>query len=185
MAHSDRFSFEMEYAPGEELVESYDWVRVSGGGLAVPILVRVAYGRDGRPIMTGLIIGDDGPAEITADTLRSIRVGALMEQLFEGFDPGGRPPADDFDAEVTWALMYDFTHRTPAPPPPERRQGRSRGPTDEELQHFAEVYRREIRRSPRRAMTATAESVGVSRATANRWAKLCREQGYLDREDDA
>ncbi|MEV6817917.1 hypothetical protein AB0M72_04090 [Nocardiopsis dassonvillei] len=181
MAHSDRFSFDMEQTPSEETAESDAWVRVTGGGLDTPVLVRVAYGRDGRPIMTGLIIGDDGPAEITADTLRRIRIGALLEQLTTGFDPSEPPPWDDLRAQTEWGLMHEFTRRSPPPMP---QQSRTRGPSDDELRHFAEVYRTEVRRNRRRAMTATAESVGVSRATANRWAQQCRKYGYLDRRDD-
>jgi hypothetical protein len=170
----------MEQTPSTELAENDAWVRVTGGGLDIPVLVRVAYGRDGRPMMTGLIIGNDGPAEITADTLRHIRIGALLEQLTAGFSPHDPPLVDDLRAQTEWGLMHEFTRRSP-PPAPE--QTRSRGPSDAELRHFAEVYRTEVRRNRRRAMSATAEEVGVSRATANRWAAQCRKYGYLDRKD--
>lgn len=51
--------------------------------------------------------------------------------------------------------------------------------TEDRLIEFARVYTREVRLHPKRAMTATAKEMNVSRATANRWAEKAREAGLL------
>ena len=62
---------------------------------------------------------------------------------------------------------------------PGARQARSGAPGDDALRRFASVYESAAVRQPARAMTAAAETLGISRATANRRAARCREAGYL------
>jgi len=152
------------------------WQRVTGGGLSTPLLVRIGQGRDGRPVVNGLIIGaEEPPPEITTDSLRSIRLGALLAQLFENFDPENPPTWEDgIPDQVEWGLIHEHVWR-----PAVRSGASSRGPSDAELDRFARTYQREFIRNRRRAMTATAEEMGISRATANRWAERCRDRGYL------
>src|SRR6266568_919989 len=57
--------------------------------------------------------------------------------------------------------------------------GPSRRPDDQKLRDFARTYQIELARQPRRAMTAAASAHSISRATANRWAAICREMGFL------
>lgn len=52
-----------------------------------------------------------------------------------------------------------------------------------QLQEFARSYLAELASQPHRAMQATADAHGISRATAHRWAQQCRLLGYLPRRD--
>lgn len=51
----------------------------------------------------------------------------------------------------------------------------------ESLRQFAKTYASEYATQPHRAMTASAKTHGISRATAHRWALKCRQLGYLPR----
>ncbi|GAA4682233.1 hypothetical protein Prum_053520 [Phytohabitans rumicis] len=166
----------MDWLVDDDLLTLHKWHRVTGGGLPFPVLIRIGKARDERPFVSGLIVGDGEPVEVTPDTLRTIRIGAILAQLFEGFDPT-RPPRWEADLadQVAWGLMYEQVWR----PAPVVDAGAGRGPTDGDLQRFAQVYQRERVRNPRRAMAATAEALNISVATAHRRATLCRERRYL------
>ena len=192
MPPPDRFLFNMESDPDPDVLEQGRWIEVEGGGMSDPIFVRIGRSPDDRPIITGLLMGQYSDAEITADTLRDIRPRPLLTQLFEDFDHD-KPPVwpsnlteitpNDVHESILWGLMYRDVWL-----PAEKQQGPgakpkkapgSRGPSTEDLRKFAKTYLRERRHNPGRAMTATAEAMRVSRATANRWAALCREQRLL------
>ncbi|GGM67078.1 hypothetical protein GCM10012275_42000 [Longimycelium tulufanense] len=191
MQGPERFEFHTEHIPDDDLITRGPWIEASAGGLDAPILVRVGKSADGRPVITGLIIGEYEDKEITSDTLRKIRVGALLSQLFEGFDPDTPPGltspdaegfSEDLGAQIDWGLMHEHVWHPAQDADPRPRQlaeARSRGPSDDDLRAFAKTYHRELMRNPRRAMTATARALNISRATANRWADACRGNGYL------
>lgn len=149
------------------------WVQVRGGDLPFPIELRIHQDTEGRYVVTGLLIGEQfEPREITALSLRRIKLTEILAHLFADFDPDD-PPAWTVAAGVALvaegnASLGRFGKGLPA-----------RGPDDETLRAFAHTYRTEQARSPRRAMSAAAEAHGISRATANRWAHLCRQLGYL------
>lgn len=171
------FRFTPDSRPHEEEFEHESWTAVSGGGLDRSIYVRVGWTADGRPALTGMVLGADGPAEITPSSLRSIRIGALLEELFSGFSLDEPPGDDDFAEAIEWGLMQQ-TYLSGAPRLPDRSKT-SRGAEDSDLERFARIYTENVVRNPRRAMTATAAEMSVSRATANRWAAQCRERGLL------
>ena len=121
-------------------------------------------------VVTGLVLLDD--REITAQTLRSIKHAEILAELFDrAADP------DDLGQMIRFGvwrgvLGVELDATVPVPV-------RSRQPPDESYRAFAQTYRREWARNPHRAMTATARALGLSRATANRWAAECRRLGHL------
>lgn len=176
----DRFSLSPNSQPPRGEFDDESWTRVERGGLEHPVYVRLARSADGRRIITGLVLGSTFPqSEITATSLRKVRIGAILEQLFDGYDNTTVPAYDDFDAQITWGLMHStYDQRAPQVAAPSRAS--ERGAVGDTLTAFAERYRLEYDRNSRRAMTATAEALHISRATANRWAKKARETGLLD-----
>jgi hypothetical protein len=134
------------------------WVRVECGDLPVPIDICVGWAPDGRRVFNGLRIEAE---EITSNTLRQIRLSEILAAYFEHFEP-------------IWEVHRSLAEfSVPLPPP-------GRGPDGDTLMAFARTYATELARQPQRAMTAAANAHNISRATANRWAALCREYGYLD-----
>lgn len=185
----DRFEIYPDRQPASSALDGDDWIEARAGGLEAPILARIGRSQDGRPIITGLMIGEFDDGEITADTLRALRPRALLAQLFEDFAPG-EPPAPPAAAEdgqlpdmleqVEWGLMQEHVWAPAREQAPEQEAVTPpRGPSLDQLRQFAEVYQREWERFPSRAMTSTAEAMSISRPTANRWAKRCREHGLL------
>jgi hypothetical protein len=144
----------------------------------MPIEIRFGYAPDGRFTVRGLRLDVDpfratDPSyidlEITSATLRQIKLSEIKAAFFEwqsasiqAVMPDDRNLARSIAAEQVYAL-----------------QSTNRGPGSETLRKFADAYRIELTRQPHRAMTATAKALNISRATANRWAALCRELGYL------
>jgi hypothetical protein len=135
-----------------------DWVVVYGGDLPVAVDVRIERAADGRHIFTGLRIGMGKREEITAQTLREIRLAEILADYFETFQP-------DYEAQLNLAEA-SFPLRP-------------RGPGNDALRGFARTYLTELARQPHRAMSAAAKAHNISRATANRWAATCRDLGYL------
>lgn len=133
------------------------WVGVEGGGLAFPLLILTGEMPDGRKAITGVVVGD-GTSEVTASTLRSIRLAEIRGAYIDFGEPWNPP--------------------FPVPMIPMRPSG-PRGPDAVTLSEFAMTYRAELARQPHRAMTVAARAHNISRATANRWAALCREYGLL------
>lgn len=179
VGESARFQFDMDWLADDDLLIGHKWHRVTGGGLALPVLVRIGKTADGRPVVSGLIVGEAGPVEVTPDALRSIRIGAILAQLFEDFDPDGPPGWEaDLGDQVAWGLMHQDVWQ-PAQPVSDGSDSTGRGPSDADLRRFAQAYQRELVRQPRRAMAAAAEALNISVATAHRWAAQCRKRGYL------
>jgi hypothetical protein len=164
--------------PSGTFLPAGPWQAVMGGDLPVPVKVRIHRHADGRYAITGLVIGDESrPQEITSQTLRQIRPGKILASMFaDDFDPDN--PQDWLDqpqgaARVIADINADAGGHVATGGAP------ARGPDDTKLREFAHTYRTELVRHPRRAMTAAAKAHNISRATANRWAALCRQLGYL------
>jgi hypothetical protein len=138
------------------------WDYVEGGDLPMPVWILVKEAPDGRHFVAGLMLDDDGQ-EITSQTLRQIRVSEILAAHFEHFEPVRLMEASL--AEASYPL-------------------RPRWPDNDALQAFARTYRTELARRPSRAMTTAAEAHNISRATANRWAQMCRDHGYLPAKGD-
>lgn len=207
------------------------WVEVSGGGLPVPLLVRIDRTQDGRLVVTGMLIGRDEHREIDWATLRAIKPASIISMIFAGFDP--KWPDKIMDS-AWWAELYAQDFREPTArelyeakgytgldpqsltvPPTEdsdraaaerasqrllraqnalqiwHRTGgdgghsavhavtRARASVATNLSEFADAYKRHFSANPRRATTATAEELHISRATAIRRIAECREIGLI------
>lgn len=143
-----------------------------------PIELRISPAPDGRYLVTGLLLGATGPLEVTTATLRDIRLAEIVARLFEDYDPGSLGKVAEW--AQPWApgpsALESVRGATRAELPDEIG---SRGPDDASLREFAQTYLTEMARRPRRAMTEAAARHRISRATANRWADLCRQRGYL------
>lgn len=201
-----------EPAPRSEVVVQGDgWIRVALPEVDGPVLARLARTRDGRLAVTGLVLGAEGSGspEITASTLRQIspaRIASavqaeLLRKPAEGetvalpVDPQSGlgqlraalgmagPQVRQADAVGHWKgrvrWLQDATGR--AAEVENRAPGRPAiGPG---LEDFAAVFREEFLKAPQRATAATAERLGLSRATANRRIRACRERGLLPTPD--
>lgn len=155
------------------------WLRLRGGDLPVPVMVRIDETDDGRFVVTGLLIADADRTEITWSTLRGIRPATLMAEVFRGFDPlRPRMITEDGDPDVASVL---WSRSRPGGRPRDRTSPtsatRARVATD--LEEFADAYSRNRARAPHRAMTDTADQLHISRATAIRRAQQCRDAGLL------
>ncbi len=149
------------------------WTLVEGGDLPMPVEIVFHRSPDGRYVVSRLSIGQgwldkDGNLldEVTSATLRQIRLSEIQAAYFDYFDPV-RLIEESIPMEVL----------SPIQPP-------GRGPDEQALRAFARTYMTELARQPHRAMTAAAKAHNISRATANRWAALCREYGYLPSGDE-
>jgi hypothetical protein len=123
-------------------------------------------------MVTGLLAGDEfAPREITAAQLREIRPGEILAELLADYDPDEPPTWVLPDAIAAVAdVNARIGNRAERPP---------RGPDEETLREFARYYLTEYAPQPRRAMTLAARKYNISRATANRWAQMCRDRGFL------
>lgn len=154
------------------------WVHVSGGDLPVPVEIRVDQAEDGRFVVSGLLIGrtDYDRQEITWRILRDIKLGAILDELFRGFDPltPGKWAKDE-ESQYAWVSLWQNYVQ-----PAQTLEGTpGRGPSRSDLANFALVYLKHKAAHPHRAMTATAKELNISRATAIRRAAAARKEGLL------
>lgn len=160
-----------DFIPGEEpdwaSLSKDPWVKVSGGGLDAPIHIRLARTRDGAISINGLVMGaSDGAPEVTANALRQIRPRDVVNRLFRTPPPEANEPV--------WGFSFERWPEIPSDAAAVRSSG-----TSDRLEEFAAIYLREKEIQPSRAMTATAEAMHISRATANRWAARARDRGLI------
>ena len=150
------------------------WLEVSGGPLPTRVLVRVDRAEDDRLVITGLLLGWRDRQEITWETLRQIKPASLLEWIFAGFNPMN-PAAGAFESDrgQTQLALWKVHH---SDAPSVTVGGR---PGTPDLQLFADTYRRHLAVTPHKAMKATSEELGISRATGIRRADKCRAIGLL------
>jgi hypothetical protein len=172
------------------------WVSMSGGPLTRTMHARVGKTDDGRLVVTGLLLGLDDEQEITWESLRAIKPASLLSYLFSGFDPESPQRAyseladkadasGDVDSQselirhLVAARLWTATSfaRNKAEAVLRSRRGMAA-----DLTEFAEVYRRHYATQPRRATTATAKELNISRATAIRRIAECRAKNLLPSE---
>lgn len=167
------------------LIEAVDgqWLRLSGAGLPREITVRVEEQDDGRFVVTGLLIASAEHEELTWSDLRAIRPASLVAEVFRDFDPDvPYPPdmaVDESSARHVAALLWSASRPAGAPRAATAPTKSARARVADDLEAFAVAYRRNRALAPHRAMTATADQLGISRATAIRRAQECRERGLL------
>jgi hypothetical protein len=132
----------------------------------------------------GLLV--DNELDVTANLLRSIRVGALLEQFIGDFEESGPDLScvkfkEHQIVKEEWEVMRLFLSEAKlaadSPPPIKARKGHP--PSDEALRRFADVHRHSLATNPRRAITQTAREMHMARSTAYRWIELCRKRELL------
>lgn len=152
------------------------WVQfVSEDGSRQPFALRFAR-RGGKPRVVGLVV--DNGEEITADYLRSIKLGEAVEFWFD---------TELDDEDELKALMNDWLESSTDELPALPRRGNA--PSDEALRAFVRAYQAAAVRHPRSAMTEVTRRSGpvrMARSTGYRWLRLARERGlYEETEDEA
>ena len=170
--------FRVSYLPGD------DWVEVYQGGLGQPIHVRLGKVA-GRFRITGLRI--DNSREVTADLLRRIRLGQILEDILgestRAYDPD--VPDEDLDPweAVDRAAIGEWVsiHAT-SEAGRQLRPTRGKPPSDEELRRFVTRYQSELARRPHGAMTRATKDL-MDRTTGYRWLARARQRGLISSED--
>jgi hypothetical protein len=154
------------------------WLRLKGGPLPVPITVRIDSTRDGRYVITGLVIGllESERSEITWETLRQIKLATVLEQLFEGWDrmnPAARARSRRGQALLElWELLGRGL-------PEVQLEERPRRHAAPDLRRVAEVYLKHLAATPHKATKKTADELHCSRATVIRRQAEARAAGLL------
>lgn len=139
------------------------YVNITEGPL--PVSVQVAR-RDGRLVCTGLLVGwAVPPAEVTAGSLRRIRLGQILATL-DRLTAAGEP-LEELAEDA--AALAEWKHPGPA------------GHDDEHYQNVARLYREAVRRSPRSPVRWLARQMHASPATVHRWLAGARDRGFLER----
>jgi len=148
-----------------------------------PLALRVGKTPDGRLICTGLLIGPIGVTEIngerfydseavhevTARTLRRVKLGELLNEITEV--AGDETLPDSAAAQRIIAAAQ------------EGRAARRPGPKGYPAEHFANVanaYRQALMVRPLTPIKYLAEQLGASEASIHRWLRRARDMGLLD-----
>lgn len=171
----------VQQSPG---VDRPGWLAVAGGGLSQPLEVKIAIVA-GRPRVVALRI--DNGREITARTLREIRLGAVIDDWLAGWDPNDPPASSDVDEIEPWIAMDRWVRDLNDVPDfaGENRARKGTPPSDEVLRSFARVYLKHFRLRPRGAISRAAQDVPIARSTAYRWLELCRERGFVPPSEES
>jgi hypothetical protein len=165
-----------------------DWITVlepSPVGQAVDL--RIAMVR-GRPRVIGLRM--DNGIEITADVLRKIKLGEVLDRLVGEANVRTTPDMTGVkfkEREVVlmdWAQAGIWLMELPHVDTEAAPTRRGVPPSDEQLNAFARRYVEEFRKRPRGAITRTADTFPMARSTAYRWLDLCRDRGLIPTEED-
>jgi hypothetical protein len=160
------------------------WTKVTGGGLDMPLYVRLGH-IDGRLACTGLVIGDTDPRHPPREvTTRSLRVplAAIVAEIARFRD-------HDNDDEITHELtrgVREFIrselHDTPTGRP--RARPGAQGHPDEFYEEVASRYREAVKHHPRSPTKAlAAEYPNYEASTVRYWLRVCRQRGLLGRSE--
>lgn len=173
------------------------WRRVTGGELAMPVLLRLSSTRKGEIVCTGLIVGlgrprsifDSGdepivsPAEqiriVTASALR-IPLASIVTQMAREIHGGtlkrspGRPGR---------LLEYVVEKHSPVSPP--RTRPGAKGHPDAHWREVVERYREVVKTHPTKPTKALRAQYypSWSEATVRYWLRVLRERGLLGRSE--
>jgi hypothetical protein len=225
-------SFGRQLDLGPDGIPDGVWVEVAGGGIPMPLVVRIGRASDGRFVVTGMLVGRDEHKELDWAALRGIKPASIISMIFAGWDPrdpaallnqkaaewatleppitdaelaaaGGnyydldpwvidpddeatvararRLQAEEFRALVAHEIWRKTGGQLPQPDATEATKPRASVATN--LTEFASTYNRNYATDRRRATTATAEQLHISRATAIRRIKECRELGLIPAQE--
>ena len=186
MTETSRWDINEHAAINPDAFTAGDWHTVDDTrGAAGRFYVRVGKSPDGQLVITGILMGGDPipggvalPA-ITARTLREIQPREILKTMqwreTESPPPRGIGPVDRLTG------LADFEGMTERIETAAREQkGRGRpGPSQVQLREFAAVYLGHREHAGARAMSHTYRELHMSRTKAHRWAKQCRELGFI------
>lgn len=125
--------------------------------------------------------------EVNAATLRSIRLGEILEHLAEAYlypatTSPETPPSEWQTERFAWLqrtlAIGDASQQLPISP---ARQGKA--PDDDQLGRFAATYERHRKTAPRRAMTLATRDAHMARSTGYRWLQMAEERGLIARHE--
>lgn len=159
------------------------WIRVEGGDLSQPALVRLGRSPEGALVCTGLLLGAEGRHEVTARGLRDIRLAEVVSALAATAQRARRvrkplPRESDSINAFYRALIGTALDDGPLAAPPKLRPG-PRGHPREHFKAVAERYRRSLLLQPRAPIKALALELNASEATVRRWVQRARDMGFL------
>jgi hypothetical protein len=142
------------------------WLRIEGGGLPWPVLVRLGRS-EGRLVITGLIVGagEDHPAEITSRGLRLVTVPEITAGIARMAK--GDPILEDL-----------FLDTAPPYRRPRRRPGQVRLPR-EHFEAVARSYREGVLAGWRSPVAKVASDFHVGSTQARRYVARARDMGIL------
>jgi hypothetical protein len=158
------------------------WWLVSGGDLAVPVLLRLGRTPEGQIACTGLALGIDSetPPRLTTTVLHNIRLTEMVSQIAQALGHQYREQrvkggvAVEFD-EVQQLLGY-LVDRGPGVTVPRARPG-AKGHSDEGLRRVIAVYRRALKEHPAAPTKATATAMSYSEANVRYMLRAARKRG--------
>jgi hypothetical protein len=187
MTNTSRWDINEHAAINPDAFTAGDWHTVDDTqGAAGRFYVRVGKSPDGQLVITGILMGGEPipfvgvvlPA-ITAKTLREIQPAQILKTMQwrekDSPPPRGIGPVDPLTG---LARFEGMTERIEAAAREQKGPGRP-GPSLAQLREFAAVYLRHREYAGVRAMSHTYREMHISRAKANRWAKQCRELGFI------
>jgi hypothetical protein len=153
------------------------WLTLKAGPLPVPITVRIDRTEEGRFIITGLVIGLRERKEITWETMRQIRLAAVLEELFVGYDPMN--PAGQVSRSHRGQSLFMLWELHSRDLPEVQLDERPRRHAAPNLREVVKVYLRNLAATPNKATAATATELHCSRATVIRRLAEARTAGLL------
>jgi hypothetical protein len=146
----------------------------------LPTLVRFGVAADGRFVVTGIVIGADGPVEITARALRELRLGEFAALMGSAIREGTKPDGDPGEAFTRLVLRQAGRWVKDEKPVPHLRPG-PRGWPKLHYQRVARLYRQALIAAPKAPVRYLAKNWPTSDASARRWLKTARDMGLLRR----
>lgn len=149
-----------------------NWITVRHSGQDVT--VRIGQAPDGRYIVTGVILGLDGPREITARGLRAIPLADLLTAVAREAAKAqqGEPMPIGNVALALPGILAEPYERPKVRPGP-------KGWPPEHFERVAEAYRSALQRTPRSPIRTLAKELNASDPTIHRWLQRCRDMGLL------
>lgn len=190
-------------APGSSWIRA-DGVEVNGRTLSYPVFVRLGYGTDGKPIATGLLLGDEGQelttraaqvplARVIAGFLAATTDTRTYKRLARELHGRERTREEDaWQPDLSGAPLSRVIEFIGVPiegpdafrhtPVPRARPGR-RGWPDDHWKAVARAYRKAKREHPGAHIRALMTEFRAPEPTVHRWIKTARAKGFLTKED--
>ena len=175
-----KYAFALEVVPPSLTAGvTGSWFRVSGAYLPGTVHVRLGLGANGKYVCTGLLV-DSPEGDISTTSLRGIPINRVLTDLIAEYGADDDPvfkAVENIDLAAHGGyVLFDPTPKVKANRP--TRGGR--GPDHEELQRFANEYKRALNIDRRSPMKTTAKAMGISVGSVHRWRALCEKKGLLD-----